>query len=233
MEKPRRVNWIMVITGVLFLVSVGVLGYKLFSGEEVTSCSFEGGEVDYGKEVISAKGERCVCGDKRKMVCQGEESNGEQESFSTEGLVFEYSYLNTVVGDSPNISRVLPIDINQNEGELEVILERESWCSEDFEASSQVGYYEKYSDKLVLSTITSSDAEKFNIPCVVSNTFKIANFDIEDVEDFEIYYRNEKGKEFDLMACSYNGVLYGEGDIFAGGSNEAVCSCEQGKVACE
>lgn len=233
MEKQKRINWILVITGVLIFISMGVFAYKLLFEKTMTSCLFEGGRIEYGKEVLSSDGSKCICGDGRKVVCKQVREDEAEKSFSTENLEFKYSYLNTLSENFPDQSRVLPIDINQNGEELTVIFEREGLCNEDFEAPNQAGYYEEDVNKLVLSIITSGDEEKFKIPCLMSNSFKITDFSSEGRTDFEIFYRNEKGQEFNLMACSYNGVMYGDGDVFAGGANKPVCRCEKGEVVCE
>lgn len=233
MGKQKRINWMLVITGVLLLVSVCVFVYKFLFGKTADYCLFEEHRVEYGKEIISSSGSRCVCGDDRKVVCDSVQRGEQEESFSTDNLVFEYSYLNTISADSSDSFRVFPVDINQNGAELTVIFEREGLCSDTFEAPSQAGYYQKYQDRLVLSTITSGDTENFNIPCLMSNSFKITNFDLEGKDDYEIYYKNEKGKEFNLMACLYKGVLYGQGDVFTGGKNQPICTCEKGEVVCK
>lgn len=232
MGKQKRVNWILVITGVLLLVSVGVFAYQFLLEKKPSVCNFEGGTIEYGVEIVSSTGANCVCLQTGKMDCEDVVQDETEESFSTENLEFEYSYLNTITESSSDLSRVQLANVSQKGKKLVVVLERETLCNEDFEAASQAGYYEKYDNRLILSTITSSDEEKFNIPCLVSNTFTISDFHSED-DDFEIFYRNEKGKEFNLLICSYNGKLYGEGDVFSGGENKSICSCKESKVVCE
>ncbi len=234
MEKQKRINWMIVITGLLFLVSVIIFSYKLLSQKAMSSCLFEGVKVEYGAEITSKSGSKCTCHENNKILCDMEEKDSpEEESFSTKNLVFEYSYLNTISDTTPDSMRVLPVDINQNGEELIVIFEREGLCNENFEAPTQAGYYERYPDKLVLSTITSGDTENFNIPCLMSNSFKISKFNLEGEGNFEIYYRNEQGREFNLMACSYNGILYGQGDVFTASKDQSICSCEKGEIVCE
>ncbi len=212
MEKQKSVNWLMVITVFLLLVSAGVFVYKFFFANSAKNSSSGGESVEH-KEIVS---------------------NDESSSvFSTDNLVFKYKYLNSLSSKSSGGTKIVSADINQKGDELVVIFEKESLCSEDFKAVSQSGYYEKSPEKLILSVITSSDFEEFNIPCLVSNSFKITNFESSVSEDFEIFYRDEEGKEFDLMACSYNGILYGQGDVFTTEKNKEVCTCEKGDVVCK
>lgn len=233
MGKQKRINWMLVITGVLLLLSISVFAYKFLLEKVRGYCLFEGSRVEYGKEVVSKSGQKCVCKDEGKVICDEIKEGQQEDAFSTENLTFEYNYLNTISSSSSDTFRVFPVDINQNGSELIVIFEREGLCNDTFEAPSQAGYYQKYSDRLVLSTITSGDTENFNIPCLMSNSFKITDFDLEGKDNYEIYYKNEKGKEFNLAACSYNGVLYGQGDVFTGGKNQPICTCEKGEVICE
>ncbi len=233
MEQQKRVNWVLVITGVLLPVSIGIFIFQFISKENKASCHFEGHEIQYGSAIVSSTGQSCVCLAEGKMKCEESQKENTQESFSTENLVFEYCYLNTISESTNDLSRVQLTDVNQNGKELAILFDREALCNEDFEAPSQAGYYEKYDNKLVLSTITSSDTDKFNIPCLVSNSFKFSDFDFTNMDNLEIYYRNEKGTEFNLMVCMYNGMLYGEGDIFSGKKGKPVCNCKGGEVVCD
>lgn len=233
MEQQKRVNWVLVITGVLVVVSVAVFLYQFIQEENSAWCYFEGRKIQYGEEFTSSVGQSCVCLNEGKMKCEENQKEDTQEFFSTENLVFEYSYLNTISERTTDLSRVQLTDVSQNGNELVILFDREALCNEDFEAPSQAGYYEQYNNKLVLSTITSNDTDEFNIPCLVSNSFKFSDFDFTNMDNLEIYYRNEKGTEFNLMVCMYNGMLYGEGDIFSGKKGKPVCNCKGGEVVCD
>lgn len=212
MEKQKNVNWLMVITVFLLLVSAGVFVYKFFFAKSVENSSSGEDSVEH-KEIVS--------NDEAAPV------------LSTDNLVFEYKYLNTLSSKSSEGTKILSADINQKGDELIVIFEKEGLCNEDFKAPSQSGHYEKSPEKLILSVTTSSDSDEFNIPCLISNSFKITNFESSVNEDFEVFYRDEGGKEFDLMACSYNGILYGQGDVFTTEKNKEVCTCEKSKAVCK
>ena len=105
MEKQKSVNWLMVITVFLLLVSAGVFVYKFFFAKSVENSSSGGESVEH-KEIVS---------------------NDESSSvFSTDNLVFEYKYLNSLSSKSSGGTKIVSADINQKGDELVVIFEKES-----------------------------------------------------------------------------------------------------------
>lgn len=234
MVAMGRKNWLLIITAILFLVSVGIVVYKLYLGDTGGGCEFKGSRVKVGQRVNDVdSNEECLCNEQEELVCVKKEDMGVGNDLKTDNLKFDYEYVNSLESFTPNDTRVIPVDINQNGNEIEVIIEREGMCSEDLKAPNQAGYYEVTEDSLILSSITGDDPSLYTVVCLMSNTYKIANFPESVKEGYKVYYRNEKGQQFDLGACVYNGVLYGENDVFNATDKKQICTCEDSKVFCD
>lgn len=234
MTGIHRKNWLLIITAVLFLVSVGIVVYKFYLESKSSFCHFNGTQVRVGQKFSDIEnGDDCVCTQEGKVVCTKGEDTDVSKDLKTDNLKFEYKYVNSLEGEVSNDQRVIPVDINQKDDEVEVIIEREGMCSEELKAPNQIGYYEISENSLTLSTITGDEPSLYTVVCVMSNTYRISNLPVTTKDGYKVYYKNEKGKLFDLGACVYDGVLYGRGDVFSSPVEKKICTCESSKVSCD
>ena len=236
MVKKRNTNWLLIITVFLFLLSIGVVVYKLIESAKGNVCEYKGKTVSYGETVIDEETKSpCVCTKDGIMVC--EENTGDDSllssSFRTDNLEFSYSFLNTLVSSKPDFTNVKTVDISEIDGKLKVVIEREAWCSNDFKAPSQVAYYEASPKEITFSTMSAFEESLHTENCLLSNTFVLSNFESPNEAEFTIYYKNEEGEKIDLEACIYNGTLFGADDVFSSTESGKICTCSERVVNCE
>jgi len=235
MVKERNTNWLLVITVLLFLLSIGVVVYKLFESSQGNVCEYYGKTISYGEKVFDEETDTpCVCTKDGIVVCEeGNDDSLLSASFRTDNLEFSYSFLNTLVASKPDFTNVKTVDISEIDGKLKVVIEREAWCSNDFKTPSQVAYYEIAPKEITFSTMSAFEESVHTENCLVSNTFILSNFESPKEKEFTIYYKNEEGEKIDLEACLYNGTLFGNDDVFSGKENGQICTCSEGIVNCE
>ena len=236
MVKKRNTNWLLVITVFLFLISIGVVVYKLIESSKGNVCEYQGKTVSHGETVIDKEtNTSCVCTKDGIMVCEKDANDDSLlvSSFRTDNLEFSYSFLNTLVSSKPDFSKVKVVDISEIDNELKVVIEREVWCSKDLIAPSQVAYYETGPQEITFSTMSAFEESVHTQNCLVSNTFTVKPFEVEKEDSYSVYYKNEEGKKIDLEACLYNGVLFGEDDVFSDSESGQLCSCSKGTVECK
>lgn len=234
MGKKIGSNWMLLITVFLFLLSVGVVVYKLIESSQSTTCTSEGQTVQRGESIYQGDN-KCVCTSEGILICDdGLETTAVQESpFVTDNLKFSYTFLNSLVSERPIFSNVKTVDVSQTEGKLKVVIEREVWCSEEMEAPNQVAFYQLNENILNLSTLTAFD-EKINTKnCLVSNSFEFSNLDFQLNENFKISYSSEDGKKTTLNTCVFQNVIYGGDDTFSGLQPGEICTCDNGLVKCK
>jgi hypothetical protein len=155
------------------------------------------------------------------------------ETFSSSNLSFSYKFQNFLEENKPDLTRISLSDIEQSNGAIEIILEREALCSEEGGAPTQVGMYEKNVDSLVLTTITNRDETLYGRVCVIENTFNISQVDIADSESYSLLYQGEGGQLYDLKACYSNGKLYAIDEVFKDSEGKKLCTCEGPEISCE
>ncbi len=235
MVKKRNTNWLLVITVFLFLISIGVVIYKLIESSKGSVCEYKGKTVSHGETVIDEEtNTSCVCTKDGIMVCEeGSDDSLLSSSFRTDNLEFSYSFLNTLVSSEPDFTKVKTVDISEIDGKLKVVIEREAWCDADLKAPSQVAYYEVTPKEITFSTMSAFEESVHTENCLISNTFILSNFESPKEKEFTIYYKNEEGEKIDLKACVYNGTLFGTDDVFSGNKSGQICTCSEGAVNCE
>ncbi len=234
MGKKSGSNWMLLITVFIFLLSVGVVAYKLIESSRLSQCNYNGKIVSVG-DSISEDGKNCICSSEGLLICDDDavSDNLTQSTYLTDNLSFTYKFQNTLVSEKPLFSNVRTVDVTQNGDKLRVVIEREVWCTKDYEAPNQAAYYQIEENKLQLFTITAFEEGVYTKNCLVSNTFELSNSDVLVDENFEILYIGEDGSSNLLNSCVYNGILYGGNDTFSAQEQGKLCSCNNGSVECK
>ena len=102
MVKKRNTNWLLIITVFLFLLSIGVVIYKLIESSKGNVCEYNGEIISYGQTVLKEGSTTpCICTKDGVLICEEgtNEENIVQSSFRTDNLEFSFSFLNTLVSD--------------------------------------------------------------------------------------------------------------------------------------
>ncbi len=239
MENEKRVNWLLVISVLLFLLSVGVVVSKMMeAGKKSVNCSVDGREYVQGESFTNDEGITCVCSANGLPVCDNEGGSVHVDEVvdvvpSTENLKFTQKFLSALSKEKPDYKKVNVADITQSANTLKIVLEREDYCTQENEAPNAGGFYELTPERVLVTTVTGKDEQVHVKPCLLSNSFEIDNF-VATVNDvFKVIYRNELGEEIELKACAYKGVLYSENDVFRSEDGSKVCGCDNGNVECQ
>lgn len=234
MGKKMGSNWMLLITVFIFLISVGVVVYKLIESSQTTTCTSEGQTIQRGESIFQGEN-KCICTSEGILICDdGLETATVQESpFVTDNLKFSYNFLNSLISEKPIFSNIKTVDVSQTEDKLRVVIEREVWCSEEMEAPNQVAFYQLNENVLNVSTLTAFEEGINTKNCLVSNTFEFTNLDLQINEDFKISYSSEDGKKTTLNTCVFQNVIYGGNDTFSGLQQGEICSCEAGSPKCK
>lgn len=234
MEKVQRRNWLLLLTGFFFGVCVFLFFTGAFSRKNGEKCEFNGISYVNGDIVPDYKEySNCVCKGIDGIVCEDIQKNISYDSFNTEGLEFSYEYVQSLGKSNPDYAKIKAGDIDQNQNNIRISLEREGYCSADGDAPIQTGLYDLEEDSLILTTLTNKDSSVYTVPCVIRDIFVISNISIPKVESFSIVYRSEENKLFDLGACYYKETLYGQGDVFESTEKGKICTCESSVVKCD
>jgi hypothetical protein len=237
MGKVRQRNWLLIITAFLLFASILVLFMTTRKRLGVGVCEYGGAEYVQGQVVSNYDGRKdCVCTWSGEIVCGEDSLVISYENFSTENLVFTYSFRNFLDKDEPNISDVVLADVNQQGQTLELILEREVFCSQEGQVPVQTAMYKQEDNSLTLTTVTDRDESVYSRVCLIANTFKFANFTLPEGSEFSEYsllYQGDTGQEFKLNSCFVNGKLYAKGDVFKDAQGELLCTCEETGIECE
>lgn len=235
MAKVIQRNWLLIITGLLVISLLVVLLITVDEKTDLGRCSFGGIDYRKGDFVQNYKANtQCYCLGSNKIKCDDQNDFSiSYSTFSTESLLFSYTYQNYLEKEEPDYTRVLPVDLNQTSEYLEIILEREALCGDNDLAPSQVGFYEFRGNSLILTTMTNRDVKLYDRTCLIANVFKIYSKVPEIQEGFSVLYQNELGQLFDLNVCYYGEKLFSTGDSFKHLTQNKICSCEQGSVICK
>ncbi|HOV29616.1 MAG TPA: hypothetical protein PLD77_00885 [Candidatus Dojkabacteria bacterium] len=234
MKKVQRRNWLLLLTCFFFGVCIFLFYIGAFSERSGEICEFNGIHYENGDIVPDYKEySNCVCRGSKGIVCEDIQKDISYGSFGTEGLDFSYQYVQSLGKSNPDYTKVKAGNIDQNQNSIRIALEREAYCSDDGEAPIQTGLYSLEENSLVLTTLTNKDSSIYTVPCVIRDIFLISNISIPKVESFSVLYKSEENKIFDLGACYYDGILYGQGDIFESTENGKICTCDSSTVNCD
>lgn len=233
MRKESHRNWLMLITVALFLSLIMIIILKLKNTTtDSLSCIYAGNYYDSGTAIQDYGGRNdCYCNN-GNIVCDYTDANFSYDAFTFENISLVYKYLNNIDELQPDYSRIIPVNIDYENNILVVSIERESLCSSTNEAPSQIAYYKMEGSSVVLTILTNSNPTLYTRPCLLSNVFEIRGFVFTGEQPFTILYRNDEGRLFDLGACTYNGSIYGTGDVFQS-TEGGICDCSNGVVNCD
>ncbi len=217
-----------------FLLSVGVVAYKLLESSSSVNCEFNGDEIKVG-DSVGENNKKCVCTSEGLLVCEeGAISDTVSEStFLTENLSFSYKFQNTLVSEIPTFSNVKTVDVTQSEKKLKVVIEREVYAPRIMKSRSDGILSNRKIIACNSFTLTAFEVGIYTKNCLVSNTFEFSNLDILVDENFKITYMGEDGSSNILNTCVYNGILYGGNDTFSSQKQGELCSCNNNSVECE
>jgi hypothetical protein len=234
MAKIKQRNWLLLITFVLVLSSLGILFAMLQRNLGIGFCVYEGVEYSVNDPIPEHKsGEDCVCSNSGDIVCKEDELSMSYEDFVNEAMSFSYSFRNYLDKDQPDLVGAELVDIQHKDGLLRVVMERESLCGDFNEAPVQVGMYKLEEDGIVLTAITNRDESIYSRVCLIGNIFEIQDISLTDKSRFSVSYQNDQGNMTNFRICLANGNIYSNGDVFKNPKSDGICTCLGPEVECE
>lgn len=228
MKNNWYVNWLVVITVVLFISASSLFFVSIQDSLGFTKCAYGDVVVDNGKN--------CICDSKGKVVCEENSENSTSvraEEFNTQNLSYSYDYLNLLDVRGDFFQEVRFVNISQVGNSLRVVLEKKSLCNADNFVAPQVGFYKLEGNRMIFTIASNLVDSSFNIPCVSESSFEISSMPVEYGEDFNIYYQDELGTLIPSGNCSYQGFLRNDGDVYNSNDGCNLCSCKLGQNICE
>ena len=234
MAKVRQRNWLLIITGLLFVTSIALLVFTTKKKMGIGVCYHN--DLMYEQNQLIPDYERgsdCYCAWSGEIVCKDTERSFSYEDFSSEGLMFSYTFRNLLEKTSPDFSKVFLADINYKDGVIDIILEREVFCTEEGQVPTQIGMYEKRDDSMILTTVTNIDESIYNRSCIILNNFSLTSLNFSKSDSPIIYYQNESGLLLDLKSCYVGGRFYAPGVVFRDLNEEKLCTCNGPEYDCE
>lgn len=234
MAKIRQRNWLLLITFVLVLSSIGILISTLQEDLKRESCVYEGVEYSVNDPVSEYEGDRdCICSSSGDIVCKEEELGMSYEDFVNENMSFTHSFRNYLDKDRPDLAGAKLVDIQYDGSLLRIVIEREALCGDFNETPVQTGMYKLEEEGIVLTTITNRDESIYGRVCLIGNTFEIQNVTLADKSRFAISYQNDQGNMTNFRICLANGNVYSNGDIFKDSESNSICTCLGPEIECE
>ncbi len=227
MKRKWYTNWLLVITLCLLFSSFGIFVFSFRKNITVTKCIY--GDSQEGN---------CICTKEGEIVCEEDiEKKDEQEvvgrEFVSDDLNFNYSFLNFFDAKTFTQDRVKFKEISHVQDGLRISVERVSECNEKKEMATQLGFYKLESERLTLTTRSNLTDSSFYISCIVDNTFLIRDFNIEDLNIFDIYYQDEMDVIYRANNCVYEGYIRNSDDVYKSANNCYLCKCINGENKCE
>ncbi|NLB11939.1 hypothetical protein GX830_00990, partial [Candidatus Dojkabacteria bacterium] len=95
MAKVRQRNWLLIITGLLFVTSIALLVFTTKKKMGIGVCYHN--DLMYEQNQLIPDYERgsdCYCAWSGDIVCKDTERSFSYEDFSSEGLMFSYTFRN-------------------------------------------------------------------------------------------------------------------------------------------
>lgn len=209
MAKIRQRNWLLLITVVLVLSSIGILFTTLRGGSETESETYESVEYSVNDTVLDYK------------------------DFVNENMSFTYSFRNYLDKDQPNLVDAKLVDIQHNDSSLRIVIEREVLCGDFNETPAQAGMYKLGQEGIVLTAITNRDESIYNRVCLIDNIFEIEGINLVDRSEFSVSYQDDQGNMTNFRTCLANGNIYSNGAVFKDLESNSICTCLGPEVECE
>ncbi len=234
MKKVRQKNWLLIITGILLATAVFALVLVARRELGIGVCYHNNIMYELNQQVSEyEKDKDCYCSWNGEIVCKEEETSALYENFSSENLSFSYHLRNLLEKPSSNPFKVTLENINYREDTVDIVLERETNCTEDGLVATQIGMYEWRDDSVILTTVSNLDETIYTHSCVVINTFSLIPKDFKKNVSPTIYYQNESGQLSNLNSCFFNEKFYASGDVFKDTTGEKLCVCKDSEIECE
>lgn len=234
MAKIKQRNWLLLITFVLVLSSLGILFAMLQRNLGTGFCVYEEVEYSVNDPVPEYKdGEDCICSNSGDIVCKEDELSMSYGDFVNDDMAFTYSFRNYLDKDQPDLAGAELVDIQYKDGLLRVVMERESLCGDFNEAPVQAGMYKLEEEGIVLTAITNRDENMYSRVCLIGNTFEVQDVSLADKSRFSVSYQNDQGNMTNFRICLANGNIYSNGDFFKDSESNSICTCLGPEVECE
>ncbi len=227
MKKKWHINWLVVITVVLFISALGLFIPSFQESLGLTKCA-------YG-DIIFNDGQNCICNNKGKVVCDQNEdiSPIKSEEFTAKNLSFSSSFQSLITSSDSFVKDVRFVNISQVGNSLKVVVEKKTLCNGDNDIAPEVGFYKADEEKIIFMIGRNLYDNSFNTACISEATFELVGTPAKFVENFKIYYQDEYGSLTPSDNCSYQGVLRNEGDVYNSSDKCSLCVCRLGQNICE
>lgn len=228
MEKKWYVNWLVVITVLLFISALGIFVLSIQSSIGLKKCA-------YG-DIVFEQGKNCICDSKGKVICDESEDDGspiKSEEFTTQNLSFSSSFQGLITTDGSLVEDITFSDISQVGNILKVIVENRTMCNFLDDVAPQVGFYKADDERIIFTIGTNLVDQAYKYPCIGEATFQINNAPVKFPNDFKIFYQDESGTLIPSGNCSYEGFLRNEEDVYNSSDGCYLCVCRLGQNICE
>ncbi len=164
----------------------------------------------------------------------------EQNRFVTNNLKYSSEFISFPIANSVTTSPILTTlkRIYYVNGNLEVSFLQKQICNAidgDLsigEAAGQAGFYYLEDDNLVLYNVVNPFNQYEGRSCTVKITYKIDSIDIDNLEDFSLYYQSEEGRLEKFSICVYNGKILMEEDVYEAKDGCNTCVCKNSENIC-
>jgi hypothetical protein len=164
MEKKWYVNWLVVITGVLFISALGIFILSIQNSLGLKKCAY--GDIVFNEE------KSCICDSKGNVVCDDDDVNGtpiRSDEITTQNF-FTSSFQSLITTKNNFVEDITFSDISQVGDILRVTIEKKTMCNSYGDVAPQVGFYRTDENRIIFTIATNIVDPSFNIPCK-ENTF--------------------------------------------------------------
>lgn len=226
MKRKWYVNWLVIITAVLFVSASSIFVISVQNSLGLKKCAY--GDIIFDGE------KSCICNSKGDVVCNDDISSPiKSDEFTTKNLGFTSSFQRMITANNSMIADVVFSDISQVGNILRVVIEKRSLCNSNNEIAPQVGFYKADEGRIVFTVGTNLIDTSFNTPCVSEDAFQIMNAPVKFPDNFKIFYQDEYGTLIPSGNCTYEGFLRNNGDVYNSSDSCYLCTCKLGENICE
>lgn len=221
MKGRLYANWLVVITSLLFISSLGV--FLIYIQENI---------IDSQCALGDDLGSNCVCDSHGEKICDSPASQTTDiAEFTSKGLIYTFDFLN-LMDSALGSNGVVFTNISKSSNNLKVVIEIDSMCNEENIVAPQIGFYKQDEKKLVLSVVSNLTDPSFNLSCRSENIFIIENFDMNVNDSFKIEFQDEYDSVYQAEICIYEGYIRNEGDVYESTDDTQICKCQNGSTEC-